>query len=232
MSKDSRNRLWIKGASTDETTRDSRVIELAEDGSLDVQNRRGQAEAVHDIWFDERNPGRPQDKVQIRHMTVELEGDWDSTTSLQLKLYRDNATSPTSIGSAITSAGVTVRNPTVGTTDTAFRIRPELSLTTNSSYTPKNSDISVLRIIVGLRSAEIIRVIIPADEGMLPKGFTAIDVEQNLRRLQNQGTVVFRRPGDIATFTAEVFEVTDTMYATEKGFAHGIQVQARNFIAA
>ncbi|KKK73924.1 hypothetical protein LCGC14_2888920, partial [marine sediment metagenome] len=100
------------------------------------------------------------------------------------------------------------------------------------SYTPKNSAPQALRIIVGLRSAEIIRIVIPADEGALPSGFTAIDVEQNLRRLQNQGTVTFRRPGDIATFTAEIFEVTDTMYATEKGFAHGIQVQARKFVTA
>ena len=233
LGKDSRNRLWIKGASTDETTRDIRVIELAEDGSLDVQNRRGQADEIHRIYFDERNPGRPQDKVQIRHVTADLEGDWDSMASLQLKLWLDNATSAINHGSAITAAGVTVRNPTTfGTSDSAFRFRVQLALTTNSSYTPKNSDPQVLRIIVGLRSAEIIRIVIPADKGNLPDGFTAIDVEQNLRRLQNQGTVTFRRPGDIATFTAAVFEVSDTMYATKDGFAHGIQIQARNFIAS
>ena len=231
---DSKNQLWIKGASTDETVRDIRVIELAEDGSLDVQNRRGQADAAHDIDFDERNPGRPQDKVQIRHMTVETEGDWDATTSLQLKLFRDNATTPTSIGSAITTAGVTVRNPTVGTSDTAFRLRPRLTLTTNSSYTPRSSDPQVLRVIVGLRSPDIIRIVIPADDGILKEySLTAIDVEQNLRRLQNQGTVTFRRLGDTTTtFSAEVFSVTDVMYATKDGFAHGIELQLRSFVTA
>ncbi|KKK83165.1 hypothetical protein LCGC14_2796120, partial [marine sediment metagenome] len=204
---DSKNRLWIKGADISASARDIRVIQLAEDGSLDLANRKGQADSNHDIAFDERNPGRPQDKVQIRHYTVELEGDWDSTTPLQLKLYRDDGQAD-DVGNTITSGGVTTRNPTVGTNDTAFRFRPRLTLTTTSSYTPKNSDPQVLRIIVGLRSAEIVRIVIPADEGALPSGFTAIDVEQNLRRLQNQGTVTFGRPGDIATFEAEIFEVT------------------------
>lgn len=240
---DSKNHLWIKGASTDEGTRDVRVIELAEDGSLDVQNRRGQASADHDIWFDERNPGRPQDKVQIRHMTVELEGDWDSTTSLQLKLYRDDATTPTSIGSAITSSGMTVRNPTVGTTDTAFRFRPQLTVTTNSSYTPKNSAPQVLRVIVGIRFPEIIRIVVNAEQLALDKtGLEAFEAEQNLRRLQNQGTVTFRRPGDYddpssgtdlvtdRTFTGEVESVTDVMYKTSDGYAHGIELRVKRWI--
>ncbi|KKN46046.1 hypothetical protein LCGC14_0676650 [marine sediment metagenome] len=230
MGVDSRNRLWIKGASTDETTRDIRVIELADDGSLDLQNRKGQVSADHDIYFDERNPGRPQDQVQIRHMTVELEGDWDATTSLQLKLWLDNATSAISHGAAITAAGVTVRNPTTfGTSDTCYRFRPQLTLTTNSSYLPKSSDPQILRLIAGIRFPEIIRIVIPADDGVL-SGMTAIDAEQNLRRLQNQGVVAFGRPGETSTFNAEIFSVTDTMYATEKGFAHGIALQLRRFV--
>ncbi|KKM93588.1 hypothetical protein LCGC14_1206860 [marine sediment metagenome] len=245
---DSKNQLWVKGASTDETVRDIRIIELAEDGSLDVQNRRGQADADHDIWFDERNPGRPQDKVQIRHMTVELEGDWDSTTSLQLKLYRDDATTPTSIGSAITSSGMTVRNPTVGTNDTAFRIRPRLTLTTTSSYTPKNSDPQVLRVIVGIRFPEIIRIVINAEQMALDNvGLDPFEAEQNLRRLQNQGTVTFRRPGDYddpatgtdlvtdRTFTGEVEGVTDIMYKTSEvdgvsSYAHGIELRVKRWV--
>lgn len=245
---DSKNQLWIKGASATEGTRDIRVIELANDGSLDVQNRKGQTDEDHNIWFDERNPGRPQDKVQIRHMTVELEGDWDSTTSLQLKLYRDNATTPTSIGSAITSAGVTVRNPTVGTTDTAFRFRPQLTLTTNSSYTPKNSDPQVLRVIVGIRFPEIIRIVINAEQMALDKtGLDPFEAEQNLRRLQNQGTVTFRRPGDYddpatgtdlvtdRTFTGEVEGVTDIMFKTSEvngvsSYAHGLELRVKRWI--
>ncbi len=228
---DSKKRLWIKGASTDEATRDIRVIQLANDGSLDVENRKGQASADHDIYFDERNPGRPQDKVQIRHYTVETEGDWDATTSLQLKLWLDNATSAVSVGSAITAAGMTTRNPTVGTDDQAYRFRPQLTLTTNSSYTPKSSQPDILRVIVGIRFPEIIRIVIPADDGVL-KGMTAIDAIQNLRRLQNQGTVAFGEPGAVTTFNAEITSVTDTMYATTKGFAHGIQLQLRRWVTA
>ena len=222
---DSKSRLWIKGASTDETTRDVRVIQLADDGSLDVQNRKGQNNSDHDIYFDERNPGRPQDQVQLRHFTVELEGDWNVAATLALKVWRDNGTSAESVGSAIT-AGVTTAKWTVGTNDTAFRFRPQLTATT-SFYNPKISDPQVLRVIVGIRFPEIVRIVIPAKDA---PGITALDIEQNLRRLQNQGVVTFRRPGDIATFSAEVFSVTDTMYATEKGFEHGMELQIRRFI--
>ena len=227
---DSRNRLWIKGASLDETQRDIRVIQLAEDGSLDIQNRKGQANEIHSINFDERNPGRPQDQAQLRHFTVELEGDWDSSTPLLVQVWRDDAISPESVpGGTITAAGVTTRNWTVGTNDTAYRFRPQLVVSTTSLYTPKNSDPQVLRVIVGIRFPEIIRIVIPADEGVV-EGDTELDVEQNLRRLQNQGIVAFQKPGDITTFNAEVFSVTDTMYATQTGFAHGIQIQARRWI--
>jgi hypothetical protein len=225
---DSHNRLWIKGANSAQGARDIRVIELAEDGSLDTPNRKGQVAFSHSIFFDERNPGRPQDKVHIRHMTVELEGDWDATTPLQLVLGRDDATLATLVGSTITSSGVTTRNLTVGTDDTAYRIRPQLQLVPTGSYTPKNSDPQVLRVIVGIRFPEIVRIVIPAKDS---QGKTAIDIEQNLRRLQNQGVVTFRRPGDtVTTFSAEITSVTDTMYATEKGFAHGLELQVRRWV--
>ena len=225
---DSHNRLWIKGANADQGARDIRVIELAEDGSLDTPNRKGQVAFNHNIYFDERNPGRPQDKVQIRHMTAELEGGWGATTPLQLLLNRDDATLATLVGSTITSSGVTTRNLTVGTDDTAYRIRPQLQLVPTGSYTPKNSNPQVLRVIVGIRFPEIVRIVIPAKDS---PGKTAIDIEQNLRRLQNQGVVTFRRPGDTTTtFSAEVFSVTDTMYATEKGFAHGLELQVRRWV--
>ncbi|KKK81786.1 hypothetical protein LCGC14_2809950, partial [marine sediment metagenome] len=194
---DSRNRLWIKGASAFEGLRDIRVIELADDGSLDTTDRKGQVSQFHYIFFDERNPGRPQDKVQLRRFTVELEGDWDATTSLSLRLYRDDGTSASVVGSAITSSGITTNNWTVGTNDTCYRFRPYLILTTNSSYTPKNSQPDILRVIIGIRFPEIIRIVVNADpEALKAGGKHPIEVEQNLRRLQNKGTITFRRPDD------------------------------------
>jgi hypothetical protein len=227
---DSYKRLWIKGASTDQTVRDVRVIQLAEDGSLDVENRKGQTDENHDIYFDERNPGRPQDQVQLRRFTVEIEGDWGGTIAVTPYVWRDNAATPEAVGSgSINAAGITTNNWTVGTNDTCYRFRPQLTLTTGSTYTPKNSQPDVLRVIIGIRFPEIIRIVIPADDAVLT-GMTAIDAEQNLRRLQNQGVVAFRRPDTIATFNAEIFSVTDTMYATQKGYAHGIQLQLRRWV--
>ncbi|KKK51171.1 hypothetical protein LCGC14_3117640, partial [marine sediment metagenome] len=157
---DSRNQLWIKGASSSVARRDIRVIELANDGSLDTKDRKGQADEPHDIFFDERNPGRPQDQVQLRRYTVEIEGDWDATTALQLRIYRDSGLTSALMGSAITASGVTTRNWTVGTNDTCYRFRPYLRLATNSSYTPKNSQPDILRVIIGIRFPEIIRIVV------------------------------------------------------------------------
>ncbi len=228
MGLDRNGRLWQKGASISDSFRDIRVIHLDAGGGTDVENRRGQNNESRSIYFDERNPGRPQDKVQLRHYTVELEGDWNVAATLALKVWRDNGTSAESVGSAIT-AGVTTANWAVGTNDTAFRFRPQLTVTT-SFYNPKISQPDILRVIIGIRFPEIVRIVIPAKDA---PGTTALDIEQNLRRLQNQGTVTFRRPGDTtATFSAEVFSVKDVMYATGKGFEHGLELQIRRFITA
>jgi len=62
---------------------------------------------------------------------------------------------------------------------------------------------------------------------------TAVDAETNLRRLQNQGVVALRRPGDISTFNAEVESVSDTMYATASGiYAHGLRLEVKRWATA
>lgn len=231
---DSQNNLWLKGASTDEGQRDIRVIQLDYQGGLDTFKRCGQASADHDIYFKERNPGRPQDKVQLRHFTVDLGGDWDATTSLQPKVWLDNGTSAVNFGAAITSAGVTVRNPTTfGTSDTCYRFRPQLTLTTNSSYTPKASDPQLYKVIVGVRFPETIRIVVAADDALL-EGMTARDAEQNLRRLQNQGVVAFLPPGTgVTTFNAEVMQVKDVMYQNAQDiYCHGLELIVTRWITA
>ena len=230
MGVDSLNRLWLKGASTFSALRNIRVIELAPDGSLSIGGRKGQASGVHTIEFDERNPGRPQDMVQLRRVTFDLEGTWDATTSLQFKIYLDNAGS-VSIGNPITAAGVTTVNWTVGTSDTAYRFRPKLELTTNSSYAPLTSNPRILHVIVGIRFPEIIKIVIPADDGALqPYGLTANIAEQNLQRLQNQGVVAFRRPGTTATFNADIMSIADTTFATPTGYSRGLEITARRWV--
>ena len=58
---------------------------------------------------------------------------------------------------------------------------------------------------------------------------TVKDMEHNLRRLQNRGVVAFQRPDGIATFNAEITSVTDTLYATKDGFAHGLEITAKRW---
>jgi hypothetical protein len=243
---DSNMNLWLKGASVSSDDRDIRVIELAADGSLRKGHGRGQASSTHIIYLDERNPGRPQDQVQLRHFTVELAGTgWDSTNCyLERFMWCDNDSSGTDVASTdLGSTGMDTDNWTVGTSDTCYRFRPELRVVTSSSYLPITSDPQILRVIVGIRFPEIIEITVPTDKASLgPLGKSAIEIEQNLRRLQNQGVVTFRRPGDMddastsgdlvadRSFSGEVFSVTDTMYKREGGYAHGIKLQVRRWV--
>ena len=231
---DRNGRLWQKGAGATDVYRNITVIHLDAGGGTDVANRRGQVSTNSYILFNERNPGRPQDQVQLRRFTVELENDWSAATSLQLRVYRDGGATSENVGDPITAAGMTTRNWTVGTNDTCYRFRPLLALTLSSAYTPKVSAPALLRAIVGIRFPEIISIIIPADDGVLREfGLTAIDAETNLRRLQNQGVVAFRRPGDISTFNAEVISVTNTTYATASGiYAHGLKLDVKRWATA
>ena len=182
--------------------------------------------------------------MQLRHFTVELEGDWDATTtSLLLRIWRDGGAAVSVVGSTITSSGFTTRNWTVGTDDTCYRFRPLLTVTTNGSYTPKSSDPQILRVIVGIRFPEIIRIVVNAEPDALEAvGMTLFEAEQNLRRLQNQGTVTFRRPGDYddpsagtdlvtdRTFTGEIEGVTDINYKTSEGYARGLELRVKRWI--
>lgn len=226
---DNRGRLWLKGASSDEGNRNVRVIVLGEDGSPDVFLRRGQASGLHRIIMSETDFGLPFDLKQFRYFAIELE-NWDSNATLRTRVARDSA-AEANVGSAITSSGVTVNNWTVGTDDTAYRVRPILQVETNSSYTPKESDPRGLRVRIKARKAERHRIVIPADDGILKDyGLTAEDVIQNLRRLQDQGPVTNRQPGSINTFSGEVTQVTNTVYkdSSDKN-AYGIQVEISRF---
>ncbi|KKK53440.1 hypothetical protein LCGC14_3094760, partial [marine sediment metagenome] len=136
-----------------------------------------------------------------------------------------------------------VNNWVIGTTDTAYRFRPHLRVVTNSSYTPKNSQPDILRVIIGIRFPEIIRIVVNAEQMALDNvGLDPFEVEQNLRRLQNQGTITFRRPDDYddpaagtdlvtdRTFTGEVEGVTDVMYKTSEGYARGIELRVKRWV--
>lgn len=239
---DSDNYLWLKGAAAAAPQRGVFVIHLDAFGGTDVQGRRGNTEfPAPAFYMDERNYDRPDEIKQLRAFGVELE-NWDANISLQLNAFRDNGVSE-DVGAAITADGVTVRNWTVGTSDTCYRYRPALSLTVDSAYSPAGGDPRILRCWVKARTPEILRIVIPADDDALkPFQKTALEAEQNLKRLLSQGPVTFRRPGDYddpaasgdavadRTFDGEVIGVTDTLYMVEDGrYGKGIVLTVRRW---
>jgi hypothetical protein len=100
-----------------------------------------------------------------------------------------------------------------------------------------------LRAIIGIRFPEIIKIVVNADpEALETVGLGLFEAEQNLRRLQNQGTVTFRRPGEYddpssgtdlvtdRTFSGEVEGVTDVFYKTSDGYAHGLELRVKRWV--
>jgi len=197
---DSLNHIWMKGAASDIDVRDIMVFELAPDGSLDTQFRKGTISETYTLIGDEWTPNNGE-QVQMRTFEIELAGGWDAQTSLALQVYRDNGNSAEAVGSAITAAGVTIKNWTTGTTDTAYRVRPILEVTTGASYTPLTVDPTALRYRLKGRKPMIYRVVIPADREILAGYVLTPDtVRENLYRLQDQGVIAIQEPGQTATF--------------------------------
>ena len=231
---DSLNHVWLKGASSDEAVRDIMVFELAPDGSLDTQYRKGAVSETYTIVFSEWTPNDGE-QVQDRAFEAELSGGWSAQTSLQPQVYRDDGNSAESVGSAITAAGVTINNWTTGTTDTAYRSFTVLQVTTGATYTPLASDPMVLRVRRKGRKPMIYRCVIDANDVVLQGyGMTAEDARQNLYRLQDQGVIAIAEPGPsgpkTSTFSAEVVSVKDVRYETPQGIGYGIELLLRRYV--
>jgi len=232
---DSQNRLWLKGADADNDLRAIQVIELDKQGGLNTQYRRGLISEVYTFYGDEWVPN-DGDQVQLVADEIELAGGWDAQASLQLQVYRDNGNTAESVGSAITTAGVTIRNWTTGTTDTAYRVRPVLQVTTSATYTPLAVDPVVLRRRIKARKPMIYRCVVDANDAVLQEfGLTAEDARQTLYRLQDQGVINIAEPGPdgpkTATFSAEIVRVTDARYETPQGVGYGIEILLRRYVA-
>lgn len=204
---DSALRLWFiedpePAATSDGTaTADFMYIQLANDGSpkTALGSNRGAASSTYeyylgDVLFDQ--------EVQFRYMKVETEG-FDATTSLQLKIHRNEGTADT-IGSAIVSDDYHVVPFTAGTTDTGYRGRMGMTLTTNGSYTPGSQDPRILRAMLVVRSPDLYRAVITN---------STIDSARTTRKVLRQrkasGTVQVKEDWSGTQYKCSVVEVTD-----------------------
>lgn len=224
---DSANKLWLSPQSGSAVE----ILQLNQDGSPAVDNR-GFISTQHYMEFDERDWDLPYEQKQLRNIVVETE-NWAAATTapLQMRMHRDGAAALNTIGAVIDGTGVFERQPTLGS-DTFYRLRLRPGVLTTAGYTPTGSDPRILRITAFARSADIIRVVIPADEGSLMQyGLTPEDAEDNLRRLQDAQIVVVGEPGSTTTFNARIKRVTDTRYETSDGkINYGLEVTMTRFV--
>ena len=252
---DSQNHLWLKGASTFESTRDIRVIELDDNGGLDKPLRRGQADSEHFFYFDEADWESPFAEKQARHIAIEL-SNWDSNATLQVQVYRDDNSALVDVGATMNADGVYERSWTVGDKDRLTRGRVRLKVTTGATYTPQSKDPTILRLRWVIRSPSIVKAVVDASsDAGLPEGKTAKDVFEDLTRLQDRGEVVVLEPGQLSSgidpddpdsttgvppvsdaiaFNAEIFRVVDTRFPSgpDGEVGYGIEVWMKRWVIA
>ena len=181
---------------------DLNYIQLNDDGSprTTLGRDRGAASSTYkhhtgEIRFDRR--------VQARYFRVETE-NFDSTTSLQMKIHRDGGPAD-SIGSAITSDDFHQVDFTVGTTDLLRRGRVRFTLDTNSSYAPTVSDPRTLRAILGIRSPDTYKAIMRTGNSI----DSAKTERKILRQRKGGGTVTITESWSGTQFRADVVSVRD-----------------------
>jgi len=224
---DSAMRLWWVHDPQDPETipgtpsADLQYITLAPDGSPRTTlggtstYPRGAASTVYSFYFPEIDffeygEDMPFVPKQLRLMSLESENfptAGAAGVSVQLNVFRDGGTSAT-VGAAITTAGtnVTDREPTVGTSDTFYRVRPEISLTTGGSYAPTSSDPRLLRLKIEARSPDTIRCVVKASPDR-----NLFETKKILRKLKNAGVKTIREPGTNETFSGQIIAVNDTV---------------------
>lgn len=181
---------------------DLNYVQLNGDGSprTTLGRDRGAASTTYEHYMGEIRFDR---RVQARYMRVETE-NFNSTTSLQLKIHRDGGGAD-SIGSAITSDDLHQVDFTVGTTDLLRRARMRLTLDTNSSYAFATSDPRVLRGYLGIRSPDTYRAIMRTGNSI----DSARTERKILRQRKGAGTAAITESWSGTQFRADVVSIRD-----------------------
>jgi hypothetical protein len=189
---------------------DLNYIQLSLDGSprTALGRNRGVASTIYEHVMGEIPFGR---RVQARFLRVETE-NFDSTTSLQMKIHRDGA-GEDSIGSAITSDDFHQIDFTLGTTDLLRRARLQLTLTTNSSYAFSTSDPRILRAVLGIRSPDIYRAVMRTGSSI----DSARTERKILRQRKGGGTVTLTESWSGTQFRADVVSIRDLETRRDEG---------------
>ena len=220
---DSGMRLWWISDPQDPATvpgtptADLKYITLNADGSprTVLAANRGTASTTYTYYFPEIDFDLPYVQKQLRLMTLETENlptAGVAGVTIQLGVHRDGGAA-TTVGATITTAGTTVtdREPTVGTTDTGYRLRPYLTLVTGADYAPASSDPRLMRLKIEARSADVIRtVILPSQQRNL------FETKKTLRKLKSAGAKTVREPETNETFSANIIAVNDAIHNNQQ----------------
>jgi hypothetical protein len=187
---------------------DWKHVALAADGSprTALGSKRGTASTTYLYYFPEWDGDMPEENIQWRKMMFEAENlPASDYVSIQTQACR-NGGAAASVGDPVTTAGTGVYTSewTVGTSDTAYRLRPVIELTTHASYAPASSDPRVLWLILVGRSPDTLRTVVLEGESKNMR-----EVRKTLRKLKNAGVKTVFEPGTNESFSGQVIAVND-----------------------
>ena len=157
----------------------------------------------------------------------------DATTPVQLQVQRDQGTVE-NVGATITASGLTRRFWTAGSSDTAYIVRPIISITPTASYVNTTGDPQIWSVILRARLRpdlqDVIRIVLDCDapysngENQINNAAT---IRSNLLALESGASVTATDP-DGNSLTLNIISVSDLEVATNRGFTtHYLHIEAK-----
>ncbi len=143
---------------------------------------------------------------QVRMMWCYIDNMPASQFTINMTVYRDRSSSPTQIGSGITTSGGKKEvSTTPGTTDTFYACHPAMEFITGSTFDEANSDPRIRAWGIRCVTPDTIQITIPIDsKSQKGTSLNTGDALKKLRDLKDGASVTVGYPGVAGTFTGYI----------------------------
>lgn len=208
-------------------------IDLEEDGSVRgvtaTGTNHGGDDEVSLVIAPETNFGESEKLKQIRMMWVNTD-DMAAALSIRCLVYRDRSTTPTRIGSDVTSGGKQEVSTTPGSSDTFTDCHPALELDTGT-FDEANEDPRIRSWGIRAVTPHVYRAVIPLDAVALRGGPLGVkDALTTLRNLKSGASVAVREGGFNATFTGYITGLREKTELRNGVPTHLLEVTIERFV--
>lgn len=156
---------------------------------------------------------------QVRMMWCIIDNMPSSQFTINMTIYRDRSSSPTQIGSAITTTGGKKEvSATVGSSDTFFACHPAMEFITGATFDEANSDMRIRSWGIRCVTPDTIQITIPVDsKSQKGTSLATGDALKKLRDIKDGASVTVGYPGVNTSFTGYIKGVQEQTVTDKLG---------------